>query len=227
MPSSNAPLPGTSPPDTQAPSTPTVLPPPHDHNTRLKRSETSRTTAPPGRWRIHNDASRAIGAAANDVAARLDRARRHPSPRSDRPVRRRSWRRAARRGPIVAGGTTTTRLVRDLVRAGSRSTTAPVDAASRRVTLLADATAQGADGVSVTLGSGTGSRRVASSNDTARWMDHHPHRKGQGSCLSAAPLGAGSTSSRRRTSTRTAQIGQPSSLVTFRWPSTILPTTSM
>jgi anti-anti-sigma factor len=42
-------------------------------------------------------------------------------------------------------------LVRDLVQVGSRQNTAVLDAALRRVTLLADATVGGADGVSVTL----------------------------------------------------------------------------
>jgi anti-anti-sigma factor len=80
-------------------------------------------------------------------------------------------------------------LVGDLVRVGSKENTAVVDAALRRVILLADATVDGADGVSVTLERYGKLATVASSNDTVLRMDHHQYQTGQGPCLAAAAEG--------------------------------------
>jgi anti-anti-sigma factor len=80
-------------------------------------------------------------------------------------------------------------LVRDLVQVGSKQNTAVVDAALRRVTLLADATVGGADGVSVTLERDGKLATVASSNDTVLRMDHHQYQTGEGPCLAAAAEG--------------------------------------
>jgi anti-anti-sigma factor len=80
-------------------------------------------------------------------------------------------------------------LVRDLVQVGSKQNTAVLDAALRRVTLLADATVDGADGVSVTLERNGKLATVASSNDTVLQMDHHQYQTGEGPCLAAAAEG--------------------------------------
>lgn len=80
-------------------------------------------------------------------------------------------------------------LVGDLVRVGAKQNTAVVDAALRRVTVLADATVEGADGVSVTLERDGKLATVASSNDTVLQMDHHQYQTGQGPCLAAAAEG--------------------------------------
>ena len=80
-------------------------------------------------------------------------------------------------------------LVGDLVSVGSKQNTAVLDAALRRVTLLADATVDGADGVSVTLERNGKLATVASSNDTVLRMDHHQYQTGEGPCLAAAAEG--------------------------------------
>jgi anti-anti-sigma factor len=80
-------------------------------------------------------------------------------------------------------------LVVDLVRVGSKHNTAVVDAALRRVTLLVDATVDGADGVSVTLERDGKLATVASSNDTVLRMDQHQYQTGEGPCLAAAAEG--------------------------------------
>lgn len=76
----------------------------------------------------------------------------------------------------------------------ARSVAAPtstkmIDAALRMVTVLAAATVDGADGVSVTLARGGHMVTVASSNDTVLRMDEHQYRTGEGPCLAAASEG--------------------------------------
>lgn len=81
------------------------------------------------------------------------------------------------------------------VRSGlNRSVVAPtstkvIDAALRLVTVLATATVDGADGVSVTLARGGHMVTVASSDDTVLRMDEHQYRTGEGPCLAAASEG--------------------------------------
>ncbi len=81
------------------------------------------------------------------------------------------------------------------VRSGlNRSVAAPtstkvIDAALRLVTVLATATVDGADGVSVTLARGGHMVTVASSDDTVLRMDEHQYRTGEGPCLAAASEG--------------------------------------
>lgn len=69
------------------------------------------------------------------------------------------------------------------------TTTKVIDAALQMVTMLATATVDGADGVSVTLARGGHMVTVASSNDTVLRMDEHQYRTGEGPCLAAASQG--------------------------------------
>jgi GAF domain-containing protein len=64
-----------------------------------------------------------------------------------------------------------------------------IDAALRLVTVLACATVDGADGVSVSLERHGKVTTVASSNDTVLQMDHHQYETGQGPCVAAAAEG--------------------------------------
>ncbi len=64
-----------------------------------------------------------------------------------------------------------------------------IDAALQLVTVLATATVDGADGVSVTLARDGQMVTAASSNDTVLRMDEHQYRTGEGPCLAAASLG--------------------------------------
>ena len=78
----------------------------------------------------------------------------------------------------------------DLLRSVAAPTSAKViDAALQLVTVLATATVDGADGVSVTLTRGGHMVTAASSNDTVLRMDQHQYRTGQGPCLAAASQG--------------------------------------
>ena len=78
----------------------------------------------------------------------------------------------------------------DLLRSLAAPTSAKViDAALQLVTVLATATVDGADGVSVTLTRGGHMVTAASSNDTVLRMDEHQYRTGQGPCLAAASQG--------------------------------------
>ena len=75
-----------------------------------------------------------------------------------------------------------------------RSVAAPasikvIDAALQLVTVLAAATVDGADGVSVTLARSGRMVTAASSNDTVLRMDEHQYRTGEGPCLAAAAQG--------------------------------------
>jgi anti-anti-sigma factor len=76
-----------------------------------------------------------------------------------------------------------------LARGGSRLSNTAIDAALRRVTVLAGATVDGADGVSVTLERHGHLTTVASSNDTVVRMDDHQYETGEGPCLAAATQG--------------------------------------
>ena len=69
-----------------------------------------------------------------------------------------------------------TDLHADLARVGSRPNSTTIDAALRLVTLLAAATVEGADGVSVTLERNGRLATVASTNDTVLLMDAHQIR---------------------------------------------------
>jgi anti-anti-sigma factor len=71
----------------------------------------------------------------------------------------------------------------------SKTSTSMVDATLRLVTVLADATVGGADGVSVTLERHGRFTTVASSNDTVLRMDQHQYETGEGPCLAAATQG--------------------------------------
>ena len=66
---------------------------------------------------------------------------------------------------------------------------AVIDAVLRLVTALAEATVQGADGVSVSLERFGRMTTVASTNATVRRMDSHQYETGEGPCLSAASEG--------------------------------------
>jgi anti-anti-sigma factor len=80
-------------------------------------------------------------------------------------------------------------LSADLARVSSGLSNTAIDAALRRVTVLADATIGGADGVSVTLQRHGQLTTVASSNDTVLRMDDHQYETGEGPCLAAATQG--------------------------------------
>ena len=69
------------------------------------------------------------------------------------------------------------------------NSTKVLDAALHLVTVLAAATVDGADGVSVTLTRGGHLVTAASSNDTVLRMDEHQYRTGEGPCLAAASEG--------------------------------------
>ncbi len=78
----------------------------------------------------------------------------------------------------------------DLIRSvAAPNSTKVVDAALHLVTVLASATVDGADGVSVTLARGGHMVTAASSNDTVLRMDEHQYRTGEGPCLAAASEG--------------------------------------
>ncbi len=78
----------------------------------------------------------------------------------------------------------------DLLRSVAAPTsTKVIDAALQLVTVLATATVDGADGVSVTIARGGHMVTAASSNDTVLRMDQHQYRTGQGPCLAAASQG--------------------------------------
>ncbi|MEA3020353.1 MAG: hypothetical protein QOI47_1877, partial [Actinomycetota bacterium] len=64
-----------------------------------------------------------------------------------------------------------------------------VDAQLSLIVALADATVDGADGVSVTLRRSGRVSTVAASNDTVLRMDAHQYETGEGPCLSAASEG--------------------------------------
>lgn len=64
-----------------------------------------------------------------------------------------------------------------------------VDAALRLVVKLAEATVDGANGVSVSLERQGKLRTVAASNDTVLEMDHHQYESGEGPCVAAAAEG--------------------------------------
>jgi anti-anti-sigma factor len=84
----------------------------------------------------------------------------------------------------------TTDLATDLVRSGIVSTShGVVDTALRLVTTLAQATIEGADGVSVSLQRHGRLTTVAASNETVRHMDAHQYRTGEGPCVAAATKG--------------------------------------
>ena len=80
-------------------------------------------------------------------------------------------------------------LSADLARVGAKPNGATIDAALRLVTLLAGATVEGADGVSVTLERNGRLATVASTNDTVLLMDDHQYATGEGPCLAAAAQG--------------------------------------
>ncbi|HEX4981002.1 MAG TPA: anti-sigma factor antagonist [Ilumatobacteraceae bacterium] len=80
-------------------------------------------------------------------------------------------------------------LVSDLARVGSQPNHNLIDAALRLVTVLAGATVEGADGVSVTLERHGRHSTVASTNDTVLLMDDHQYETGEGPCLAAAAEG--------------------------------------
>ena len=80
-------------------------------------------------------------------------------------------------------------LSADLARVGAKPNNATIDAALRLVTLLAGATVEGADGVSVTLERNGHLATVASTNETVRLMDDHQYETGEGPCLAAAAQG--------------------------------------
>jgi hypothetical protein len=80
-------------------------------------------------------------------------------------------------------------LPADLTRVGSKPNNVTIDAALRLVTLLAGATVEGADGVSVTLERNGRLATVASTNDTVLLMDDHQYATGEGPCLAAAAQG--------------------------------------
>lgn len=80
-------------------------------------------------------------------------------------------------------------LAADLARVGSRPSNELIDAALRLVTVLAGATVEGADGVSVTLERGGRLTTVASTNETIQLMDDHQYETGEGPCLAAAAEG--------------------------------------
>jgi anti-anti-sigma factor len=80
-------------------------------------------------------------------------------------------------------------LSANLARVGSGLSSTAIDAALRRVTVLAGATIDGADGVSVTLERHGRLTTVASSNDTVVRMDDHQYETGEGPCLAAATQG--------------------------------------
>lgn len=78
----------------------------------------------------------------------------------------------------------------DLLRSVAAPTsTKVIDAALQLVTVLATATVDGADGVSVTLARNGQMVTAASSNDTVLRMDQHQYRTGEGPCLAAASQG--------------------------------------
>jgi hypothetical protein len=84
----------------------------------------------------------------------------------------------------------TTDLATDLVRSGIMDTSHDmVDASLGLVTTLAQATIDGADGVSVSLQRHGRWTTVAASNDTVRQMDTHQYRTGEGPCVAAATEG--------------------------------------
>jgi hypothetical protein len=89
----------------------------------------------------------------------------------------------------LAVASTRVGLTADLARVGSKPNNATIDAALRLVTLLAGATVEGADGVSVTLERNGRLATVASTNDTVRLMDDHQYETGEGPCLAAAAQG--------------------------------------
>ena len=95
--------------------------------------------------------------------------------------------RSADRPVVVA--TDRAGLSADLARVGAKPNSATIDAALRLVTLLAGATVEGADGVSVTLERNGRLSTVASTNDTVRLMDDHQYATGEGPCLAAAAQG--------------------------------------
>jgi anti-anti-sigma factor len=70
-----------------------------------------------------------------------------------------------------------------------RSGNAAIDTALRRVTALADATIDNADGVSVTLERHGRLMTVAASNDKVLTMDRHQYETGEGPCLAAKSEG--------------------------------------
>ena len=80
-------------------------------------------------------------------------------------------------------------LATELMRLGESVDVRAVDAALLIVTQLADATVEGADGVSVTLRRDGRLLTVASSNETVLQMDQHQYDTGQGPCLAAADEG--------------------------------------
>lgn len=64
-----------------------------------------------------------------------------------------------------------------------------IDGALRLVVELAEATVQGANGVSVSLERHGKLRTVAATNDTVLQMDHHQYESGEGPCVAAAAEG--------------------------------------
>ncbi len=78
----------------------------------------------------------------------------------------------------------------DLIRSVAPATsTQVIDAALQLVTVLAAATVDGADGVSVTLARSGLLVTAAATNDTVLRMDEHQYRTGEGPCLAAAAEG--------------------------------------
>ncbi len=78
----------------------------------------------------------------------------------------------------------------DLIRSvAPANSTKVIDAALQLVTVLAAATVDGADGVSVTLARSGLLVTAAATNDTVLRMDEHQYRTGEGPCLAAAAQG--------------------------------------
>ncbi len=109
--------------------------------------------------------------------------------RGVRPEHRRPGRRATVRRPPRPGRHRPRRSLRRPRPRRRRPNSATIDAALRLVTLLAGATVEGADGVSVTLERNGRLSTVASTNDTVRLMDDHQYATGEGPCLAAAAQG--------------------------------------
>jgi anti-anti-sigma factor len=80
-------------------------------------------------------------------------------------------------------------VVVDLHRVAAQFEHTALDAALERLTVLAAAALDSADGVSVTLDRNGRLATVASSNPTVLLMDAHQYETGQGPCLSAATEG--------------------------------------
>jgi GAF domain-containing protein len=93
-------------------------------------------------------------------------------------------------GPEQRLGDRSDTVASELARVGSLpASNEVIDAALRLVVKLAEATVEGANGVSVSLERHGKLRTVAASNATVLEMDHHQYELGEGPCVAAAAEG--------------------------------------